>query len=105
MLFWALAGNSLVGLGFFVTAGMGLQMGSVAYDALLTQAASTGSRGALLGLLGTITGLASAVAPALGAHLRVSFGSAAPFWAALGLGVATALSLLRVFPQGDEKGF
>jgi len=103
MLLWALAGNSSVGLGFFMTASMGLQMGAVAYDALLTQAASVGSRGAFVGLLGTITGLTSAVAPALGAHLRVGFGSVAPFWTALGLGMATALSLSRVVPQGEKN--
>ena len=104
MLLWALAGNSMVvGLAFFVTASMGLQMGSVAYDALVTQAASAGSRGAFVGLLGTITGLTSAAAPAFGAYLRGSFGSTAPFWAALGLGTATALSLSRVVPYREDS--
>ncbi|MBC7265116.1 MAG: MFS transporter [Chloroflexi bacterium] len=93
---WAIVGTSPTGLALFAASNAGLQMGIVAYSTLLTQIATGRSRGTLVGLFGTITGLIAALAPTVGTYLRVHFGSAAPFWAALGLGFAVSLLLGKV---------
>jgi len=99
---WAMVGTSPLGLILFAATNMGLQVGVVAYNTLLTQVTSQQSRGTLIGLFGTITGLVSAVAPTVGAYLRTHFGSAAPFWATLGLGLAVALSLRKVAARESQ---
>lgn len=63
----------------------------VAYSTLLTRLAPDRSRGVMVGIFGTIVGVVAGVAPTVGAYLRSAFGSAAPFWVALGLGIAVAL--------------
>lgn len=93
MLAWAQGPVPWAGAVFFAMANMGLQVGIVAYSTLLTRMAPERSRGVVVGVFGTIVGVASGVAPTVGAYLRSAFGSAAPFWAALGLGVAVALLL------------
>ncbi|MFQ6057952.1 MAG: MFS transporter [Anaerolineae bacterium] len=100
MLAWALSRGLWVGGALFVMANMGLQVGIVAYSTLLTRMAPDRARGVVVGVSGTVVGVTSGVAPAVGAYLRGAFGSAAPFWAALGLGVAMALSLRPI--AGDS---
>lgn len=93
---WAVAGASPVGLALFAASNASLQMGVVSYSTLLTQIATGQSRGTLIGLFGTITGLIATLAPTVGTYLRVRFGSAAPFWAALGFGLVASLLLRKV---------
>ena len=103
MVSWALAGTSPLGLALFVIANMGLQMAIIAYQTLLTQITPRASRGAIVGLFGTVTGVIGGLAPAAGAYLRDGFGSAAPFWIALLAGLAMAASLQRVAISQDAR--
>jgi MFS family permease len=96
MVFWALAGTSSLGSGLFAIANMGLQMAIIAYQTLLTQVTPHASRGAIVGLVGTVTGIIGGVAPTVGAYLRDGFGSTAPFWIALIAGLAMTASLQKV---------
>jgi MFS family permease len=99
MLAWALCPSITSGQGrapwagavFFMMANMGLQVAIIAYSTLLTRMAPERSRGVVVGAFGTIVGVIAGVAPTMGAYLRSALGSDAPFWAALGLGVAVAL--------------
>jgi MFS family permease len=95
MVFWALAGTSPLGLALFVITNMGLQMAIIAYNTLLTQVTPRESRGAIVGLVGTVTGLMGGIAPTAGAYLRNGFGSAAPFWIALMAGLIMAIALQK----------
>jgi len=105
MVSWALAGTSPLGLALFVTTNMGLQMAIIAYQTLLTQVTPRVSRGAIVGLVGTMTGVIGGVAPTVGAYLRDGFGSAAPFWIALIAGLAMAMSLQKVaIPEDVPRG-
>ena len=96
MIFWALAGTSPLGLALFVITNMGLQMAIIAYNTLLTQVTPRASRGAIVGLVGTVTGVMGGVAPTVGAYLRGGFGSAAPFWVALIAGLVMVAFLQKV---------
>jgi MFS family permease len=105
MIPWALAGTSPLGLAFFVVANMGLQMAIIGYQTLLTQVTSRASRGAIVGLVGTVTGVIGGAAPTVGAYLRDGFGSTAPFWIALLAGLAMAMVLQRVaISEDDPRG-
>jgi hypothetical protein len=95
-LLWALKGTSPLGWVLFVASNVGLQVSIIAYNSLLAQVAPPHSRARFIGLFGTITGLVSTIVPTLGALLRESFGSEAPFWGAIVLGLATSLSLRKV---------
>jgi DHA1 family multidrug resistance protein-like MFS transporter len=95
MIFWTLAGTSPLGLALFVITNMGLQMAIIAYNTLLTQVTPSDSRGAITGLIGTVTGVMGGIAPTLGAYLRAGFGSTAPFWIALIAGLAMAMALQK----------
>jgi DHA1 family multidrug resistance protein-like MFS transporter len=101
MVFWALAGTSPWGLALFVITNMGLQMAIIAYQTLLTQVTPRASRGAIVGLVGTVTGVMGGVAPTVGAYLRDGFGSPAPFWIALLAGLAMVVSLQKVAISED----
>jgi predicted MFS family arabinose efflux permease len=96
MVSWALVGTSPLGLALFVITNMGLQMAIIAYQTLLTQVTPRVSRGAIVGLDGTVTGVIGGIAPTVGAYLRDGFGSAAPFWIALLAGLAMAMALQKV---------
>jgi MFS family permease len=105
MVFWALAGTSPLGLTLFVITNMGLQMAVIAYQTLLTQITPRESRAAIVGLVGTVTGIIGGVAPTVGAYLRDGFGSTAPFWIALLAGLAMAGVLQKVaIPEGVPQG-
>lgn len=99
-IFWALAGTSPLGLTLFVITNMGLQIAIIAYNTLLTQVTPSESRGAIVGLIGTATGVIGGIAPTVGAYLRDAFGSTAPFWIALIAGLAMALTLQKVRSSG-----
>lgn len=85
---WAMVGTSPLGRFLFVAAAVGFQMAVIAYSVLLIQLTAGRSRGTLIGLFGAVTGIVSAITHTAGAYLRASFGSIAPFWAALGSGLA-----------------
>jgi DHA1 family multidrug resistance protein-like MFS transporter len=101
MILWALAGTSPLGLALFVITNMGLQMAIIAYNTLLTQVTPRDSRGAIVGLIGTVTGVIGGIAPTVGAYLRDGFGSVAPFWIALLAGLAMAAFLQKVSTAED----
>jgi DHA1 family putative efflux transporter-like MFS transporter len=96
MVLWALTGASPLGLALFVVTNMGLQMAIIAYQTLLTQVTPRESRGAIVGLVGTVTGVVGGVAPTVGAYLRDDLGSTAPFWIALLAGLVMAMFLQKV---------
>ncbi len=101
MVFWALAGTSPLGLTLFVITNMGLQVAIIAYNTLLTQVTPKVSRGAIVGLVGTVTGVTGGIAPTVGAYLRDSLGSTATFWIALIGGLVMAMLLRKVAISDD----
>jgi DHA1 family multidrug resistance protein-like MFS transporter len=101
MIFWSLVGTSPLGLALFVITNMGLQMAIIAYNTLLTQVTPGESRGAIVGLIGTVTGVIGGIAPTVGAYLRNSFGSTAPFWIAMLAGLVMAVLLQKVAISED----
>ena len=101
MVFWALVGASPLGLALFMITNTGLQIAIIAYNTLLTQVTSRESRGAIIGLVGTVTGVIGGVAPTVGAYLRDGFGSTAPFWIALLAGLVMAVFLQKVAISED----
>lgn len=103
MIAWALAGTSPLGLPMFVITNMGLQMAIIGYDTLLTQVTPSESRGALVGFIGSVTGVIGGIAPTAGAYLRAGFGTTAPFWIALVTGFIMAVTLQKVSDIVPEK--
>lgn len=103
MIFWALTGTSPLGLTLFVITNMGLQMAIIGYDTLLTQVTPSESRGAIVGFIGSVTGVIGGIAPTVGAYLRAGFGSTAPFWIALIAGCIMAVTLQKVSDMLPEK--
>jgi len=101
MIFWAFVGTSPLGLALFVITNMGLQMAIIAHQTLLTQLTPRASRGAIVGLFGTVTGVIGGVAPTVGAYLRDDFGSTAPFWIALIAGLDMAVFLQKLAISED----
>ncbi len=95
---WAYAPTALTGQSFLLISWAGMQLSFIAYQTTLSEQASDESRGSVVGLVGTVSGLVAAVGPMLGAWLRGAFGSVGPFWGAL------LLSLLVVrLLRGDES--
>ena len=80
---WAYAPAMLAGQGSLLVSWVGMQLSFIAFQTVLAEQAGDASRGSIVGLVGTITGLVAAVGPTLGAWLRGAFGSTGPFWAAL----------------------
>jgi MFS family permease len=80
---WAYAPAALTGQGFLLVSWAGMQLSFIAYETTLSEQAGDESRGSVVGLVGTATGLVAAVGPLLGAWLRGALGSAGPFWGAL----------------------
>jgi MFS family permease len=97
---WAMTSTLLAGLPIFMLSWILMQMGFIAYETLLSDVTTPRTRGRMVGLFGTVTGLVSAGAPTLGAWLREYTGSVSPFWAALLFAVVTAALLIRVQPRG-----
>jgi len=80
---WAYAPAALTGQGSLSLSWVGMQLSFIAYQTALAEEAGDESRGSVVGLVGTITGVVAAAGPALGAWLRETLGSVGPFWAAL----------------------
>ncbi len=93
---WALVASILLGFPFFMMSWMLMQMGFVAYETMLSDVTTPRTRGTVVGLFGTVTGLISAGAPALGAWLQEQTHANSPFWAALLFAMITALLLMRI---------
>lgn len=87
---WAYTPAALTGQSFLLVSWVGMQWSFIAYETTLSEQASDESRGSVVGLVGTVTGLVAAFGPMLGAWLRQAFGSVGPFWGVL------LLSLLMV---------
>jgi MFS family permease len=92
---WAYAPAALKGQGFLLASWVGMQLSFIAYETTLSEQADDESRGSVVGLVGTVTGLAAAVGPMLGTWLRQALGSAGPFWGALLLSVLV-VALLQI---------
>lgn len=97
---WALATSVLVGFPIFMMSWMLMQMGFVAYETMLSDVTTPRTRGTVVGLFGTVTGLVSAGAPTLGAWLREYMNSISPFCAALLFAMITAAFLIRMRSGG-----
>ena len=93
---WAYAPAVLTGQGFLLVSWVGMQLSFIAYQTTLSGQADDESRGSVVGLTGTVTGLVAAVGPMLGAWLREAFGSVGPFWGALLLSLLVVGLLKRV---------
>jgi MFS family permease len=101
---WAYAPAALTGQSFLLVSWIGMLLSFVAYQTTLSEQVSDESRGSVVGLAGTVTGLVAAVGPMLGVWLRETFGSIGPFWGALLLALL-AVELLRrgeSFPASAE---
>jgi MFS family permease len=83
LLLWAYAPAALTGQSFLLVSWVGMQLSFVAYETTLSEQADDESRGSVVGLVGTVTGLGAAIGPMLGAWLRQALGSAGPFWGVL----------------------
>ncbi len=95
---WAYAPAALAGQGCLLVSWVGMQLSFIAYQTVLAGEAGDASRGSVIGLVGTVTGVVSALGPTLGAWLRESFGSVGPFWAVLLLALLVGALLLRKGP-------
>jgi MFS family permease len=95
LLLWAYAPAALTGQGFLSISWVGMQVSFIAYQTALAKQAGDESRGSVVGLVGTITGLVAAVGPMLGAWLREAFGSTGPFWMAVLLSLPLVVLLRR----------
>jgi MFS family permease len=91
---WACAPAALTGQGFLLASWVGMKLSFIAYQTVLADQAGDESRGSVVGLVGTITGVVAAVGPTLGTWLRGAFGMVGPFWAVLLLSLIVA-GLLR----------
>ncbi len=94
LLAWAYAPAALAGQGFLVISWVGMQSSFIAYQTVLADQAGDESRGSVVGLVGTVTGVVAAAGPTLGAWLRGSFGVVGPFWTVLLLSLIV-VGLLR----------
>jgi MFS family permease len=83
LLLWAYAPAALTGQSFLLVSWVGMQLSFIAYQTTLSGQAGDESRGSVVGLAGTVTGVVAAVGPMLGAWLREALGSVGPFWGAL----------------------
>ena len=80
---WAYAPAARTGQSFLLLSWFGMQLSFIAYQTTLSEHVGDESRGSVVGLVGTVTGLVAAVGPMMGAWLRQAFGSTGPFWGAL----------------------
>ena len=101
---WALATSLLIGFPVFMVSWMLMQMGFVAYETMLSDVTTPRTRGTVVGMFGTVTGLVSAGTPALGAWLLRYMGALAPFWTAFLFAVLTAVLLVRVATRPEGSG-
>ena len=69
-------------------------VGGAVGQALVTGVAPVGSRGSILGLMGTVTGLVTTPAPVLGGYLYEAFSPRAPFLLSFVLGLVGCLVFL-----------
>jgi len=69
-------------------------MGGASWQALVTGIAPVDSRGSILGLMGTITGLVTAPAPVLGGYLYEKFSPQAPFFLSFALALLGCIVFL-----------
>ena len=95
LLVWAYVPVTLTGQGFLSLSWAGMQLSFIAYQTALAKQAGDESRGSVVGLVGTVTGLVAAAGPTLGAWLRGALGSSGPFWAASLLSLVVVLLLGR----------
>jgi MFS family permease len=93
---WAYAPAALTGQSLLLVSWVGMQLSFIAYQTTLSEQADDKSRGSVVGLVGTVTGLVAAVGPMLGAWLREAFGLVGPFWGALLLSLLVVGLLKRV---------
>ena len=98
---WAYAPAALTGQSFLLVSWAGMQLSFIAYQTALSEQTDDESRGSVVGLAGTVTGLVAAVGPMLGAWLREGFGSVGPFWGVLLL----SLLVVGLLQRGESLRF
>lgn len=77
-------------------------MGGASWQALVTGIAPVDSRGSILGLMGTITGLVTTPAPVLGGYLYEKFSPQAPFFLSFVLALIGCLVFLVWVKEPDR---
>ena len=77
-------------------------MGGASWQALVTGIAPVDSRGSILGLMGTITGLVTTPAPVLGGYLYEKFSPQAPFFLSFALALIGCLVFLVWVKEPDR---
>lgn len=102
LLFWLRLDAFIPAAAVFALAIFFFQVGAIAYDTLRSGVADEGNRGAALGVIGTVSGLLSAIGPPLAGTLKSRYGPASPFWLAAAIGIALVI-LLRGLPEGERR--
>ncbi|HHV78409.1 MAG TPA: MFS transporter [Firmicutes bacterium] len=78
-----------------------LQVATISYDALRAGLATDESRGSVLGLTGTISGILAALGPPVASRLSHRMGRTVPFWLALVFALLAVFSTIR---KAGRKG-
>lgn len=78
---------------FFVISFAFSQFCYIAYQVVITDLTEEETRGRLIGIFGTTTGLISSLGPIIGMQLKIHYGYKAPFYLAFGFGIISFLIL------------
>ncbi len=90
---WLTTHSLMGGVPFFLVYGVATQWLFISYQGWLAEATTPLSRGSVIGLVGTLSGLIATGGPTMGAWLKGQWGASAPFVTALILAIITALLL------------
>jgi len=91
---WLYAPNSLVAIGFFAISGFFAQFFFVGNQTLLANVTRPEERSSIIGLVTTIAGLSSIIAPYAGSELWVTFEARIPFLISIVISALVVLPLL-----------
>lgn len=103
LILWAFIPGMGAGLPILALSWALVQTSFIAYSTTLAQSTTAASRAMVVGLFGTVIGVVSTAAPAVGTLLREKWGSVAPFWAALAFSLLMTLAMTRVRPRSENR--
>jgi DHA2 family methylenomycin A resistance protein-like MFS transporter len=103
LILWAFIPGMGAGLPILALSWALVQTSFIAYSTTLAQSTTAASRAMVVGLFGTVIGVVSTAAPAVGTLLRERWGSVAPFWAALAFSLLMTLAMTRVRPRSENR--